>query len=121
MFVQTDNEGRILATSENGSTIPNSFEFEFPADFDFSKQFDYIIKDGVLSHFESAEAVSEKLEVLKMQLKETDWVAAKMNDALMNCATVSDILGVASDFQSKYGGIIEQRKEWRNKINELQG
>lgn len=50
-FVQVDDEGRILVTTDNEQfSGPDMFEFTFPGGFDFSKQNDYRISDGELLH-----------------------------------------------------------------------
>lgn len=106
MYVQVNEEGRILATSEDGATIPNSFEFDFPDGFDFGRQFDYIIKDGVLSFSESAATIREKVDALKRQLAETDYITAKIAE------------GAAT--REEYADVITQRQAWRDEINKLE-
>ena len=49
MYVQTDTDGRITVTTPNEIyASEDMFEFEFPDDFDFSRQNEYIIKDDTL-------------------------------------------------------------------------
>lgn len=50
-FVQTDDTGRILASTGYAEYAGDDmFEFEFPDRFDFSKQDEYRIVDGALIH-----------------------------------------------------------------------
>ena len=49
MYVSTNIDGRILVTTEHKEyTNDTYFEFEFPKDFDFSKQYLYVIQNGEL-------------------------------------------------------------------------
>lgn len=48
MYVMLGDEGRICATTDVEEYAEGFIEFEFPDDFDFNNQSDYIIKDGVL-------------------------------------------------------------------------
>lgn len=48
MYAMLDDDGRICATTDIEEYAEGFIEFEFPDDFDFNNQSDYIIKDGVL-------------------------------------------------------------------------
>lgn len=48
MYVNTDETGRIVASTFDKRFAGGMFEFNFDDDFDFSKQNEYIIKDGAL-------------------------------------------------------------------------
>lgn len=50
MYAMLDDDGRICATTDIEEYAEGFIEFEFPDDFDFNNQSDYIIKDGVLIH-----------------------------------------------------------------------
>ena len=50
MSAMLDDVGRICATTDIEEYAEGFIEFEFPDDFDFNNQSDYIIKDGVLIH-----------------------------------------------------------------------
>lgn len=65
--------------------------------------------------------VVEEVNSLKDKLKETDYISAKMNDSIAQCKSITDLLEVFSTFRSKYNKIIEQRQEWRDRINEIEG
>lgn len=61
MYVQLDEENRIVASSENSLSIPNAIEINLPAEFDFCKQRDYIVENRKLLHspeYESAHVSS---------------------------------------------------------------
>lgn len=64
--------------------------------------------------------VEEQIAFLKASLESTDYISAKMNDEIVNCGSITDLLAVAASFKGKYGDVIKQRQEWRDKINELQ-
>lgn len=50
MYAYTDETGRILATTDREEYAGGMQEFEFPEDFDFTKQDEYHIVDGELTH-----------------------------------------------------------------------
>ena len=50
MYAMLDDDGRICATTDIEEYAEGHIESEFPDDFDFNNQSDYIIKDGVLIH-----------------------------------------------------------------------
>lgn len=78
---------------------------------------------GLISHCRKIpeSIINQKsIEEAKQGLNSTDYVAAKTLDALLSCSNITDILEVLTKFKMDYGDVIEQRKEWRNKINELE-
>lgn len=71
----TDETGRILiSTTDEGSASDEMMEFEFPEDFDFYKQDQYLIVDGVLKQSPrppteaelEAQAERERQEILSL-------------------------------------------------------
>lgn len=51
MYVQTDTDGRITVTTPYEQyASEDMFEFDFPDDFDFTTQNEYIIQNGELAH-----------------------------------------------------------------------
>lgn len=79
---------------------------------------DYIIEDCQAVYSPRPE---KEIARLKKLLSETDYITAKAMDALATCTTPSGILTELAAVREKYGDIIEQRKEWRARINELEG
>lgn len=62
----------------------------------------------------------QKVEELKSNLTETDYIAAKsMDKLLLLCSTPEEMSEVTTYYKDKYGQTIEQRQQWRNEINEL--
>lgn len=50
MYVMTDADGRIAATSATHHLGEGEFEFDFPQDFDFTRQRDWRLVEGELVH-----------------------------------------------------------------------
>lgn len=129
MYIQTDQNGRIVAMMEKtfiddeGNEVEQDttgyFEFEFPEDFDMANFNEYLLQDGQLVYSMSEGTRFYKIENLKAQLAETDYISAKMNDAIMSCTTVEEILQVNKEFNEKYGEVLARRQALRDEINKL--
>lgn len=114
-YVNVDEERRICVTTIKEEWAgPDAFQFDFPDDFDFSKQNDYLIQDGELVYSPSGPSSEQRILELKQKLAETDYVVAKIAE--------SQITGIAlnSDDAERYADIITQRQQWRDQINELE-
>lgn len=61
-----------------------------------------------------------RVQTLKMQLLETDYISAKLSDKLASCASSEEINTVLATFNESYAETIAQRQEWRDEINELE-
>ena len=129
MLIQVNDEGRIVSIldkglvddegKEIGMVTDDYFEFEFPEDFDMANFNEYLLVDGQLVYSMSEGTRFYKIENLKAQLAETDYISAKMNDAIMSCTTVEEILQVNKEFNEKYGDILAERQSLRDEINRL--
>lgn len=129
MLIQVNDEGRIVSIldkglvddegKEIGMVADDYFEFEFPEDFDMANFNEYLLQDGQLVYSMSDGTRFYKIENLKAQLAETDYISAKMNDAIMSCTTVEEILQVNKEFNEKYGDIMAERQALRDEINKL--
>ena len=129
MLIQVNDEGRIVSIldkglvddegKEIGMVTDDYFEFEFPEDFDMANFNEYLLVDGQLVYSMSEGTRFYKIENLKAQLAETDYISAKMNDAIMSCTTVEEILQVNKEFNEKYGDILAERQALRDEINKL--
>ena len=115
MFVQTDNNGRIIAMME--STFENSdgeikkqdttgfFEFEIPEDFDFDNMSKYVIESGKLIFSESDEYKSEKeennrLEQIELLPDAAAEISKLVSDNTSDVAMLSDALADLSEIVS---------------------
>lgn len=67
------------------------------------------------------EAKRSKIYGLKSLLSGTDYVASKAMDKMITCTTPEEMEEVANEFRTEYGGVIEQRQQWRDEVNRLQG
>lgn len=129
MLIQVNDEGRIVSIldkglvddegKEIGMVTDGYFEFEFPEDFDMANFNEYLLQDGQLVYSMSEGTRFYKIENLKAQLAETDYISAKMNDAIMSCTTVEEILQVNKEFNEKYGEVLARRQALRDEINKL--
>lgn len=79
---------------------------------------DFVIEDGIAVYRPLPE---KEIAQLKRNLDETDYISAKTMDALASCESLSGIISALASMRTKYGSIIEQRKQWRERINELEG
>ena len=73
----------------------------------------------VAPHEPTAEEIAAKeraqeIAQLKSNLSETDYVAAKLAEAVAKGAGVADLL-------TEYAEVLENRESWRTRINELEG
>lgn len=101
MFVQLNEENRIIGTADN-NCFPedtNVLEFEFPEDFNFDKQYEYLIVDGKLVESESPETKqhreeSERFEKRETFLTEAPDTIAEQDDAI--CALYEENLALKS-------------------------
>lgn len=114
MWIQTDETGRILASTDVEEYAIGMTEFDFPDDFDFVTQDDYRIVDGKLVH--DPRPLDPEIEIsnLKTKLAETDYVVTKIAEYQVTQRAIPD------EDVDRYSEIILQRQEWRDRINELE-
>lgn len=114
-YVMTDNDNRICVIVDNEEYTDDSYiSFDFPDDFDFLHFMDYKIVDGELVYDKRPVSPESEVMQLKNKLAETDYVIPKMMEAQLTG------ISLQPDEQARYSEIIEQRKEWRARINELE-
>lgn len=114
-FVQTDEDGRITATTDQLEYAGTEmFGFTFPDDFDFFKQDEYRIVDGELIHDPRPDPPEYQIAVLKQQLADTDYTVIKVYEAMVTGDALPD------DEAERYAEVITQRRQWRSQINELE-
>ncbi len=117
-FIQLDEENRIVGMNDTSEGLPNSFEFEFPDNFDISDVNNYLVKDGILEYSRDKVTIRYLIEDLEHQLKETDYISSKITDKLIS-GTGSNIFQIFAEYKEKYSHILEQRQQWRDEINKL--
>lgn len=113
-------EVKIIDVDENGNVIEN---------VDWSVwlrvRVEEVLDDsgsvvGIVSHCAPipAEKIAEAKAVeARSNLQATDYISAKVGDALLECETLDDMLDVLKKYKSKYEPVIEQRQVWRDQIN----
>lgn len=114
MYVLTDDTGRICATTDLKEFANGMVEFEFPSDFDFTKQDEYRIIDNKLIYEPRQESSESQIIQLKSNLSETDYIIIKMVEATISGYKISE------GDTALYSLIMQQRQAWRDKINLLE-
>ena len=115
MYTNVDTTGRITVTTPRKEFAgEDAFEFEFPEDFDFAIQDEYKIVNGELIHDPLPEDPNIRISELKQKLQQTDYVVIKLAESSLTGSTLS------SDDNTRYSDIIEQRRSWREEINNLE-
>lgn len=61
-----------------------------------------------------------RIQRLKLQLRDTDYISAKMADKLAGCSSSEEANKVLSSFNTEYAEVLKRRQEWRDEINELE-
>lgn len=69
---------------------------------------------------ETRERIIGEITALKMLLRDTDYEVTKYAEGLTDCTTQRQIEAYRAAFMEQYGEVIESRKLWRAKINELE-
>lgn len=119
------NEIKIINVDENGNEI-QAIDWNIW----LRKRVEEVYNDDgkvtqVISHCihkPKEQMVEEISQEARNNLIATDYISAKLGDSLLECNTINDILNIILKFKDNYGNVIEQRKEWRNIINNpLQG
>lgn len=74
---------------------------------------------------ETQKAIDEEIADLKQKLTESDYIVANTFEQVMsldNALTfVADFIKIMADFRKKYADLIINRKNWRARIEELEG
>lgn len=115
MYAMTDETGRIGAVTEFEEYAEGMQNFDFSENFDFDKINEYRIENGELIHDPLPEPKENQIAELKRKLAETDYVVIKLAESLETGVSL------LSNEENRYMDIIAQRREWRAKINDLEG
>lgn len=74
---------------------------------------------------EQQQAIDEEIADLKAKLNESDYIVANTFEQVMsldNAITfIADFIKIMADFRKKYADLIINRKNWRARIEELEG
>lgn len=112
MYVMTDDEGRICATTDVDEYADGMETFDFPDGFDFDSQSEWRIVNGELLHDPIPQSDESRIAELRANLASTDYVPIKAMDA----ALLSGSFEISEDVREK----LEQRKAWRKEINAIE-
>lgn len=107
MYVQLDENNRIVGACEyncfsNDTTV---IDIDLPSNIDLGDIHNYKVIDGKLVYSKRPDEIESEINELKLKLSQTDYVVMKIAEG------VSD--------KEEYHSVLESRKRWRNKINEL--
>lgn len=120
-YTSIDNEKRIGSTTDIAEYAgPDAFVFDFPDDFDFNKQYEYRIENGALIHDPPSASAEQRISELKLNLKNTDYIAAKAMDSVLLSQTLNGDTSSLSLIAEEYSYILKQRQSWRDEINDLE-
>lgn len=70
--------------------------------------------------YTAAERAKMRIEVLKVQLAETDYITAKAVDAMAAADSLTALLAALKSIRTEYATVFAQRAEWRAEINKLE-
>lgn len=83
------------------------------------------VKKAEMVAAEQRKAIDEEIADLKQKLNESDYIVANTFEQVMsldNAITfVADFIKIMADFRKKYADLIINRKNWRTRIEELEG
>ena len=114
MYISISEDGRIYASTDVEEFAEGMTEFEFPEDFDFSKQNEYRIVDGELIHDPILPSKEEQLAELRCQIHATD------SDVLEFYEYSMKGMDIPSSEVSRYAQALKTRAQARKKIAELE-
>ena len=77
-------------------------------------------RNEVMEMNEKHDQIMEEITALKILLHDTDYEVTKYAEGLTACTTQKQIEAYRAAFMEQYGEIIESRRLWRAKINELE-
>lgn len=115
MYVMTDDQGRITATTSEERFAQGMEPYDFPANFDFFRQHEYRIEGGELIHDQEPISAEDQIAEAQSRLAATDYVPVKLAEY---AATGRE---VPAEDMERYRAIIAEREELRAKINALRG
>lgn len=69
---------------------------------------------------ERQDQIIAEITALKMLLRDTDYEVTKYAEGLTACTTQKEIQAYRAEFMAEHGELIESRKAWRARINELE-
>lgn len=115
MYVSCDESGRVMVAVEDVRCTDESYiEIEVPEGVDISELTDYRVVDGSLTHDPKSPTLEDKAIEALRRLHDTDYVAMKLAERLAMGESCDDLL-------LKYSEVLEQRREWRNAVDEWRG
>lgn len=113
-YTQTDSTGRIVCTTEHQEYAgPNFIRIDFPEDFNFSTQNEYVIVDGALTRSPRPKTPEERIAEIRYELSQTDATMAELMESIITGAALT------SEETEKYVNVIDQRKTLRDELNTL--
>lgn len=109
MFIGTDSDGRITASTDVPEYAEGMQEFELPDDFDFLKQYEYRIVDGELVH-DPLPPTDEEIEAQKQEKRREQMETATVLFVRTASLTDEQALTVSELFE-EWAGILDSGRE----------
>ena len=109
MFIQTDDDGRITASTDAPEYADGMQEFDIPEDFDFSKQHEYRIENGELIH-DPLPPTDEEIEAQKQAKRREQMETATVLFVRTASLTDEQALTVSELFE-EWRDILEDGRE----------
>lgn len=129
--INLDENNYILSISH---TANDSVDLDLSLlDLKYLNAYKFINSEVILDEAKKAEmiaadaqqAIDEEIADLKQKLNESDYIVANTFEQVMsldNALTfVADFIKIMADFRKKYADLIINRKNWRARIEELEG
>ncbi len=73
-----------------------------------------------MSNTERLEQIQGEINAYKSLLRNTDYSLYKLVENIAGCNSFEDLKSACTSYLEKYGVTVEQRREWRKRINDLE-
>lgn len=101
-----------IIIKDGADPIDNKTKFAWD-DTDYEEIMRYVV-------IPESQRIEDRINELKFSLNESDYIAAKCIDAVINCTSIAGLFSVISSIKNEYGDIISKRQNWRDEINTLE-
>lgn len=114
VYILVDETNRISELSEFHIDETRETAVELPEGFDVPNYQNYLYQNGEFVYSEKPVSAYIQITELKSNLASTDYIVTKMAEA--------KVVGrsLLNEDLERYNEILQQRQEWRDKINELE-
>lgn len=124
--VKTDKDNYIVSMYDDpeGIELPEGFDFAYMSCYQLIEG-EIVLDQKKLAEIEEEEEKDSELFDLRKKLSESDYIFAEYCEEILgldNALTwVADIIKINLKYLTKYSELIKQRRQWRERIKELEG